>query len=404
MANLQKLIDLDGLSYFLGQIKAKFVRSVNGIKPDSKGNVNIANMEGATSDAAGKAGLVPIPATGKQDMALCGDATFKVLPIAGGGTGQTTVAGVRNILGLGNTDGALPIANGGTGADNAEAARKNLGITGIATGMIIQFAGNGDIPTGFLLCNGASVGKATYPALFAAIGYNYGGSGDYFNLPNLIDKFIEGSSTAGITKAAGLPNIQGYCGIPSSVSAIGAFAISNNTAVQEDIRTGGNTTHNCLVLNASKSSAIYGNSSTVQPPALTMRYIIKAFAGAADNSTDLAITNVANDLINLATKVKSHVYVMKSYRNGTEWYRVWSDGWVEQGGRAVSSSVRGVSVTLLKPYADRNYTIVGQAVETGSSLRNGSTTDVIAKTATSFVIGIYGGGAENNWYACGQGA
>lgn len=130
MANLQKLIDLDGLSYFLGQIKAKFVRSVNGVKPDSKGNVNIANMEGATSNAAGKAGLVPIPATGKQDMALCGDATFKVLPIAGGGTGQTTAAGVRNILGLGNTDGPLPIANGGTGADNANTALSNLGILG----------------------------------------------------------------------------------------------------------------------------------------------------------------------------------------------------------------------------------------------------------------------------------
>lgn len=130
MANLQKLIDLDGLSYFLGQIKAKFVRSVNNIKPDSSGNINIANMTGATYYSSGKSGLAPIPAAGKQDMALCGDATYKVLPIAGGGTGQTTVAGVRNILGLGNTDGALPIANGGTGADNANTALSNLGILG----------------------------------------------------------------------------------------------------------------------------------------------------------------------------------------------------------------------------------------------------------------------------------
>lgn len=100
MANFQKLIDLDGLSYFLGQIKAKFVRSVNGVKPDSKGNVNIADMEGATSNAAGKAGLVPIPAAGKQDMALCGDATFKVLPIAGGGTGANTIFAACKALGL----------------------------------------------------------------------------------------------------------------------------------------------------------------------------------------------------------------------------------------------------------------------------------------------------------------
>lgn len=130
MANLQKLIDLDGLNYFLGQIKAKFVRSVNGVKPDSKGNINIANMTGATYNSSGRAGLVPIPAAGKQDMALCGDATYKVLPIAGGGTGQTTVAGVRYVLGLGNTNGALPIANGGTGAYNANTALSNLGILG----------------------------------------------------------------------------------------------------------------------------------------------------------------------------------------------------------------------------------------------------------------------------------
>ena len=100
MANLQKLIDLDGLSYFLGQIKAKFVRSVNGVKPASKGNVNIANMEGATSNVAGKAGLVPIPTAGKQDMALCGDATFKILPIAGGGTGANTISAACKALGL----------------------------------------------------------------------------------------------------------------------------------------------------------------------------------------------------------------------------------------------------------------------------------------------------------------
>lgn len=100
MANLQKLIDIDGLSYFLGQIKAKFVRSVNNIKPDSSGNINIANMTGATYYSSGKAGLAPIPAAGKQDMALCGDATYKVLPITGGGTGATNAVTARANLGI----------------------------------------------------------------------------------------------------------------------------------------------------------------------------------------------------------------------------------------------------------------------------------------------------------------
>lgn len=37
-----------------------------------------------------------------------------VVPPASGGTGQTTLAGARNAMGLGNTTGPLPVANGGT--------------------------------------------------------------------------------------------------------------------------------------------------------------------------------------------------------------------------------------------------------------------------------------------------
>lgn len=55
-------------------------------------------------------------------------AQFGTLPIAQGGTGATTAAGVRNTLGLGNTTGAVPVANGGTGATTAAAARTNLGV------------------------------------------------------------------------------------------------------------------------------------------------------------------------------------------------------------------------------------------------------------------------------------
>ncbi|AXH47313.1 hypothetical protein SEA_EDEN_18 [Microbacterium phage Eden] len=45
------------------------------------------------------------------------------LPMANGGTGQTTAAATRNALGLGNTTGALPVANGGTGATTRDGVR-----------------------------------------------------------------------------------------------------------------------------------------------------------------------------------------------------------------------------------------------------------------------------------------
>ena len=57
------------------------------------------------------------------------DITSGTLGVSRGGTGQTTKAGIRNTLGLGNTTDALPIANGGTGSMSALDARTALGIT-----------------------------------------------------------------------------------------------------------------------------------------------------------------------------------------------------------------------------------------------------------------------------------
>lgn len=61
-------------------------------------------------------------------------------------------------------------------------------------------------------------------------------------------------------------------------------------------------------------------------------------------------------------------YVVKSYSNGTDWYRVYSDGWCEQGGWTVTGeSVYGVTVTLLKPFKDTNYSVFTTGRYTNSS-------------------------------------
>ena len=57
-------------------------------------------------------------------------------------------------------------------------------------------------PYGYLLCNGATISKTTYPELFSAIGYRHGGSGDNFNLPNLQGRMllgVNGSHSLGST-------------------------------------------------------------------------------------------------------------------------------------------------------------------------------------------------------------
>lgn len=159
-------------------------------------------------------------------------------------------------------------------------------------GTVIAFAGN-SAPTGYLICNGAAVSRTTYAKLFAIIGTTYGtGDGSTtFNLPNLTNKFIMGSGTAGTSKAAGVPNIKAmFVPIPiknSSSGTVGSTIISNSGALTMSHETDRSLTGfqiSPVTLSsslyrynfaASSYSSIYGNSSTVQPPALTMRFYIK---------------------------------------------------------------------------------------------------------------------------------
>lgn len=53
------------------------------------------------------------------------------------------------------------------------------------TGVIVDFAGS-SAPTGWLICDGSSVLRSTYAALFAVIGTTYGSAdGTHFNVPDL---------------------------------------------------------------------------------------------------------------------------------------------------------------------------------------------------------------------------
>ena len=58
-------------------------------------------------------------------------------------------------------------------------------------------------PTNWLLCQGQSLDTTVYAALFAVIGYAFGGSGANFNLPNFTDIFPIGASATRALAATG---------------------------------------------------------------------------------------------------------------------------------------------------------------------------------------------------------
>ena len=131
------------------------------------------------------------------------------------------------------------------------------------------------------MCNGGAISRTTYSALFAVIGTTYG-SGDgstTFNLPNLTDRFLQGSTTSGTVINAGLPNITGRTEFHyryNTNNAKGAFLLEDGGGgVVRDATVVDNTGCSQSRFDASNSNSIYGNSSTVQPPALTCLICIK---------------------------------------------------------------------------------------------------------------------------------
>lgn len=187
------------------------------------------------------------------------------------------------------TAAASSESNASTSETNAAASAAAAALAITPTGSVLAFAGSTS-PAGWLLCDGSAVSRTTYAALFAVIGTTYGtGDGSTtFNLPNLTDKFIQGNSTSGTVKSAGLPNITGRGVTVQAVdntAGQGLWTRGGNGAIYAGgnwARTGtlsGYAAHENytseICIDASRSNSIYGNSTTVQPPALTMRYIIK---------------------------------------------------------------------------------------------------------------------------------
>lgn len=156
--------------------------------------------------------------------------------------------------------------------DMKEEAAKAAAANSMPVGCVIAWPLNADIPDGYLECNGQVVNATSYPLLAALMG----------STPDMRTVFLQGSGTAGKLVQAGLPNLTGY-----------VYAFTGHKAGEQEtdgnLFTVGNTTHSSQTtpgaddgyvkevrFDASKGNTIYGQSETVQPPAYTVKWIIKA--------------------------------------------------------------------------------------------------------------------------------
>lgn len=148
------------------------------------------------------------------------------------------------------------------------------------TGQIVTIWGTPAEYDYLLLCDGSQISAELYPELVKVLGGN--------TLPDLVGRFLEGAGSAGEYKEAGLPNIKGeITNTPRGYGILdnrpnymyitsGAFY---KTQTSQGSNYQGAKSESCnFGIDASKSNPIYGNSATVQPKSMTVKYYI-CYAG-----------------------------------------------------------------------------------------------------------------------------
>ena len=124
-----------------------------------------------------------------------------------------------------------------------------------------------------------------------------------------------------------------------------------------------------------------------------------------DTVQDASLINAGAVLGQLSNvNAASRGYVVDSYHNGTEWYRIYSDGWCEQGGVVSSPATDSSnSVSLLRGFTDTNYSLL--VTENGTTISDqASGSFTCLKRVSSFQLynnGFGYSGHTVNWFACG---
>ena len=228
-----------------------------------------------------------------------------------------------------------------------------------------------------------------------------------FKLPRTQFAFTGIRNGVGAFVEAGLPNITAV------LTGLGDVSVSG--AVQRGSKVAGNGGGGGAIcadtFNASRSSSIYGNSNTVQPKATEMYlyfYVGNFTQTALENTAGLnaSLFNGKADLDFANTDMIDYVIEKQdpTAENNYTWYRKYKSGWVEQGGKGVTS----LTIVLPVPMADDNYFIT-----TGNNYYSASAgTPVVVwydKTSTGFSLqGRWNGSGTSGigccWQVCGMAA
>lgn len=121
-------------------------------------------------------------------------------------------------------------------------------------------------------------------------------------------------------------------------------------------------------------------------------YVLNSDSVEAD---DLALVPLNLSYNSLRDKPKAHITT--TWNSGTSWYRKWSDGWIEQGGRITKSTT---TISFHTAFKNTNYTIT--VSQNGTSSAYVSRVAISARATSNFTIqNIENAMLPFSWFACG---
>lgn len=298
----------------------------------------------------------------------------------------------------------------------------------------------GTVPADSIICNGATYSRALYKDFFDYITtqgwvkteaewqeiatrdngfcpfYSSGDGSTNFRTPKFApyQQIAIASANVGKYSKAGLPDIRGSFALTheevSNVSASGCFTKSEGKICSWTGNTKNSGTSAVVTFEASGYNSAYGASTTVQPESHEWVMCVVAY-GVATNVGSVDIQNVMSAVNAVQAQVGEiptpKAYVTETWHSGTSWYRKWSDGWIEQGGRvnAVDYSSKTQNVTFMVTMSNTNYFAVFNTVDSSHDSWDFSSRVSLLKMGGMTVKGSRNGNSaytgESTWYVCG---
>ena len=217
-----------------------------------------------------------------------------------------------------------------------------------------------------------------------------------FRLP--IKVLMAGSKrVAGNGKSIGLTDGNSeFTGGFGTYSGVGLTAITSNSlqTVLPNNAIGGQTGYD--ISNHAWGITTDETKSGIETSS-TGLYLYFYVGETVQDANIIAAAGVLTDVADL--KARS---IVETYVNGTSWYRVYSDGWCEQGGRATVPQGSNVDITFLIPYANTDYYVNGNQTYNWSTNPGGYINAIYGMPRTDgFSMRASTGPLGSMWIACG---